>query len=194
MTAEESKRRKTDSHVDAQPRRRATDHSEDAPYGRRSTDYTDGTRYGRRATDRLVREKPRQGIRAFLEAWGIIVILVLILALVVSLTSRPAQIELNPETFTTTATPGDIPVFPGAVLSKYASSGQTSTYYYSIAQGSKASVQSFYKTELLKCGWVRQPRGDDTSVEYRINNRKLVITLKYEGSHMLMQIKISNST
>ncbi len=194
MTAEESRRRETDSQEETQPRRRATDQTENATYGRRATDRSPDTRYGRRKTDRPVREKPGRGIRAFGEAWAIIIILALILALTISLTSRPVKIDVTSVTVATPALPGDVPVFPGAALSRYAASGQTATYNYSIAQGAKASVQSFYRTELTKRGWVRQPNGNDTTTEYKINKRRLVITLRYEGGHILMQIRIVNST
>lgn len=149
------------------------------------------------------RHEERQGIRSFLEAWGIFAVLVLFLVLGVSVPScivrtRSAATETSSATTDTEQTvpalPSNIPLIAGASLSRYTVSGATSIFSYTVSQGSKAGVQTWYQTELEKRGWERQPRSNDTESEYQTSSRKLVITLNYQASHVIMQIKITKKT
>jgi hypothetical protein len=171
----------------------------------RATERRNNTR-GRRAGDRArktgvtgaIRHEERQGFKSFLEAWGVFFLLVLFLILGVSIPSLFLKFQATPAASTSTSDtasttpklPWDVPLISGASLARYTASGQTSIYSYTVAQGSLAGVQSWYQTELEKRGWIRQPRSNDSESEYQTNLRTLVITLNYQASHVLMQIKV----
>jgi hypothetical protein len=161
---------------------------------------------GRRAGDRArktgvagaVRREERQGVKSFLEAWGVFFLLVLFLVLGVSIPSFLLKFRASPAASTSTSDaaptspklPWDVPLISGASLTRYTASGQTSIYSYTVAQGSLAGVQSWYQTELEKRGWIRQPRSNERESEYQTNLRTLVITLNYQASHVRMQIEV----
>ncbi len=137
--------------------------------------------------------EPRSGLKPFIEAWGVVVLLIFLLALGVTI---PAYLIKNqpaaPDTETVSTdrkSPPGVPVMPGAVLTRQTTSGPTSIYRYTVAQGSLASVQAYYRKALEQKDWVRQPRSNSTEAEYIATDKKLVITLSYQASHVQIVMK-----
>ena len=134
----------------------------------------------------------RLGLRAFIEAWGIVALLIVLLGLGVTvpaylIKSQPAPTDADNADVERNA-PRDVPVMPGAVLTRQTSSGRTSIYTYTVAQGSLASVQAYYRGQLERGDWVRQPRSNSSESEYIADDKKLVISLTYRGSHVQIRI------
>ena len=139
--------------------------------------------------------RPSTGLLSIVEAWGVIAFLALLLVLGVTIPTylirnQPTATETKTKTVTgKQPTPPGVPLMPGMVLTRQTSSGVTSIYSYSVAQGSLASVQNYYRQALEKRDWVRQPRSNNNESEYVAPKKKLVIALSYEGSHV--QIKMT---
>ncbi len=147
----------------------------------------------RRQPGKTDKEEPRSGLKPFIEAWGVIALLIVVLALGVTI---PAYLIKNQPAVTETETastdrksPQGVPVIPGAVLVRQTASGTTSIYSYTIAQGSLASIQAYYRKELERKDWVRQPRSNSTESEYVAQDKKLIITLSYQASHVQIVMK-----